>query len=235
MYTKEINDRSPLRVFEKSIHGGLGKGNLGVVMSRAGVGKTALLIGIALDDLMRGRKVLHASFEDSLDHVRTFYDEIFEEIRKSTGMADARETHLLVERSRIIHTYRGIEFSTAKLDHDTRFYKAHLDFQPEVVIVDGYDLSGADEAELAALKDYARTHNVELWLTALTHREDPAVNSRGVPSRVARFDAWIAVMVRLEPTEKDVCLRLLKDHENQNVEELHLHLDPRTLLLLKED
>ena len=43
MYTKEINERSPLRVFERSIHGGLGKGNLGVVMSRAGVGKTAFL------------------------------------------------------------------------------------------------------------------------------------------------------------------------------------------------
>ena len=37
MFTKEINERSPLRVFEISIHGGLGKGNLGVVMSRAGV------------------------------------------------------------------------------------------------------------------------------------------------------------------------------------------------------
>jgi len=59
MYTKEINERSPLRVFEKSIHGGLGKGNLGVVMSRAGVGKTALLIGIALDDLMRALWVRH--------------------------------------------------------------------------------------------------------------------------------------------------------------------------------
>ena len=72
MYTKEINERSPLRVFEKSIHGGLGKGNLGVVMSRAGIGKTALLIGIALDDLMRGRQVLHISAKDSVDHVREF-------------------------------------------------------------------------------------------------------------------------------------------------------------------
>jgi len=235
MYTKEINDRSPLRVFEKSIHGGLGKGNLGVVMSRPGVGKTAFLIGIALDDLMRGRKVLHVSFQDSLDHVRTFYDEIFVELRKSTDMADARETHLRVERSRIIHTYRGIEFSTEKLDHDTRFYKEHLDFQPEVVIVDGFDLGQADETKLAALKDYARTHNVELWLSAITHREDPLAEPRGVPSRVARFDAWLSVMVRLEPTEKDVCLRLLKDHENPDVKDLHLHLDPRSLLLLLEN
>ena len=38
MYSKEMNERSPLRLLEKSIRGGLGKGNLGVVMSRAGIG-----------------------------------------------------------------------------------------------------------------------------------------------------------------------------------------------------
>ena len=37
MYQRDVNRRSPLRVFERSIHGGLGPGNLGVVMSRAGV------------------------------------------------------------------------------------------------------------------------------------------------------------------------------------------------------
>ena len=40
MFLKKVHDRSPLRVFERSIHGGLGRGNLGVVLSRAGMGKT---------------------------------------------------------------------------------------------------------------------------------------------------------------------------------------------------
>ena len=35
MYRKEVNERSPMRVFEKSMHGGLGRGNVGVV-SRSG-------------------------------------------------------------------------------------------------------------------------------------------------------------------------------------------------------
>jgi hypothetical protein len=38
MYRKDVNERSPMRVFEKSIHGGLGRGNVGVVAARAGVG-----------------------------------------------------------------------------------------------------------------------------------------------------------------------------------------------------
>ena len=49
MHRKEINERSPMRVLEQSIHGGLGRGNLGVVVARHGVGKTAFLVGVALD------------------------------------------------------------------------------------------------------------------------------------------------------------------------------------------
>ena len=59
MYRKEVNERSPLRVFERSIQGGLGKGNVGVVMSRAGAGKTAFLVDIALDDLMQAVSDTH--------------------------------------------------------------------------------------------------------------------------------------------------------------------------------
>jgi hypothetical protein len=231
MYTKEINERSPLRVFEKSIHGGLGKGNLGVVMSRAGIGKTALLIGIALDDLMRGRQVLHVSAKDSVDHVREFYNEIFEDLRQSSGMADARETHLVVERSRLIHTYRGVTMTALRLERDTQFYKDHLNFQPEVVIVDGFDFGAADEAALTEFKSYAKRHNVELWLSALTHRHEPITNIKGIPNPVARFEAWVSVMVLLKTLDGAVSLRLLKDHDNPNLEDLQMKLDPKTLLL----
>ena len=55
MYRKELNERSPLRLLENSIHGGLGRGNLGVVVARHGVGKTAFLVGVALDDLLRSK------------------------------------------------------------------------------------------------------------------------------------------------------------------------------------
>ena len=37
MYRKEVNAHSPLRILEQSIHGGLGQGNLGVIMSHHGV------------------------------------------------------------------------------------------------------------------------------------------------------------------------------------------------------
>ena len=80
MLLKELTERSPMRIFENSIHGGLGAGNLGVVVARHGMGKTAFLVDIALDDLMRGRKVLHVTIGRTIEHVREYYEEIFRDL-----------------------------------------------------------------------------------------------------------------------------------------------------------
>ena len=67
MSGKEVMERSPLRVFERAIDGGLGRGNIGIVLSRPGVGKTGFLIGMALDALLQGRQVLHISTKETVE------------------------------------------------------------------------------------------------------------------------------------------------------------------------
>ena len=91
-----------MRVFDKSMHGGLGRGNVGVVASGPGVGKTPLLVQIALDDLLHDRKVLHITHEHTVDHVRTYYSEIFHDICVSSQLEDPDSEMLDVERNRMI-------------------------------------------------------------------------------------------------------------------------------------
>src|SRR5574339_987740 len=107
MYRKEVNERSPMRVFEKSMHGGLGRGNIGVVVARPGVGKTALLVQIALDDLLRDRKVLHISHEHAVDHVRAYYDEIFHDLSTYRKLDQPAAIRLEIERHRLIFSHLG--------------------------------------------------------------------------------------------------------------------------------
>ena len=57
MEVNEIISKSPIRVFEESINGGLGRGNLGVLTSRQGVGKTACLVHLAIDKILRGENI----------------------------------------------------------------------------------------------------------------------------------------------------------------------------------
>jgi len=228
-----MNERSPLRVFENSTHGGLGAGNIGVVMSRAGVGKTAFLIGVALDGLMRGQKVLHVTHGESVEHVRQFYDEVFRELARSTDLKDADAARLAMERNRMIHSYAAGGFDMEKLRQAVDFLKEHVQFQPEIVILDGFEPAEANEADLTLLKKFAQDEDTELWIPALTHHDGDDADARGVPKTIARFDAWISVMVKLHPSDGAVTVRILKDHGNAAVAELQMKLDPTTLLLLK--
>ena len=63
--------------------------------------------GIALDDAMRGRKVLHVSLDKTVDHIREFYDEIFMDLAHSADLEDLPTERLDMERNRMIHTYAG--------------------------------------------------------------------------------------------------------------------------------
>ena len=231
MFKKEVNERSPMRVFERSIHGGLGKGNVGVVLSRAGVGKTAFLVDIALDDLMRERKVLHVNIDDPVEKVRSFYDEVFGDLAASMKMENKDRVHLNVERHRLIHTFAADSFTLDKLREGIAMAAEIMKFEPDVIVLDGYPrFSEATEDDLLVLKDIAKKCDAELWVSGRARREDE-VDERGVPTKVARFEEYLAVIVKLEPESDHVRLQLIKDHDNQDVASLFLELDPKTLLV----
>ena len=59
--------RSPRTLLERDGHPGPGPGRLALVMARAGVGKTAFLVGIGVDALLSGQRVLHVSLERTVD------------------------------------------------------------------------------------------------------------------------------------------------------------------------
>ena len=232
MYRKEVNKRSPMRVFERSIHGGLGPGNIGVVMARHGVGKTAFLVGLALDDLMRDRKVLHIDTEDPAERVREFYEEVFHELAASSGLADKMTTHLQIERNRMIHTYVGSTFALDRVRGALGYMREHMGFVPSAIILDGHpNWEDATEEDLIELKKLAGDVGCELWISAYTHREGQEKDERGVPTEVAKFDAYLSVMLELRTEGNHVRLQLLKDHDNPNISDLHIELEPNTLLL----
>ena len=59
--------RSPRKLLERDGHPGPGPGHLALIFARAGVGKTAFLVGIGVDALLAGQKVLHVSLESTVD------------------------------------------------------------------------------------------------------------------------------------------------------------------------
>jgi KaiC/GvpD/RAD55 family RecA-like ATPase len=244
MYRKEVNERSPMRVFEKSIHGGLGRGNVGIVAAKPGVGKTPLLVQIALDDLLRDRRVLHISHEHAVDHVRAYYDEIFHDLAVVSKLQNPETEKLDVERHRLIFSLmsqatlappsiRGGRSSMAKILETVTFARDVAQFEPDVIVIDHFDVAHAAEEGMAALRALARERNVELWLSAYADTMPKALGE--LPEPLDRFKDQLSVVVYLQPERDVVRLRLLKDHDNADLADLHLRLDPHTMRVIDED
>lgn len=251
MYRKEVNERSPMRVFEKSMHGGLGRGNVGLVAAEPGIGKTALLVQIALDDLLRDRKVLHISHQEAVDHVRAYYDEIFRDLSMSMHLEQEEQVRVDVERNRLIFSFlnstknppvsvRGGETPVTKIIETVTFGREVAHFEPDVLVIDGFDLTHATPASVTALRDLAKACNAELWLSVQTDGGAIDVTLAGgsvvqVASPLDRYIDLVNVLVVLQPDHGVVSLRLLKDHENPDVSQLHLRLDAHTMRVIDED
>ncbi|HZO09849.1 MAG TPA: hypothetical protein VFC77_10725 [Myxococcota bacterium] len=228
MYRRYLNARSPLRLLEQGLHGGLGEGNLGVVVAAHGVGKTPFLVGVALDELLRGGSVLHACCDQTLGHVRAHYDTVFEELAATTQLEDEATTHAEIDRRRAIRVYAPGGLSVAKL-REAALLEAEGGTRVSLVVVEGLDLGRATPADVQALRSLARELKAEVWLSASCDEERPAA----IPPAIARLGDAVSVVLALEPSPGAVRLRALKDHDNPDVSTLHVALDPRTLLLIR--
>jgi hypothetical protein len=232
MPTNDTQIRSPLRIFEKATDGGLGAGNLGVVLSRHGVGKTAFLVGMAVDALLRGRKVMHISTEESVEHLRAFYFEIFQLICENQRLDNRLERRLDLERNRHILVYNRDDFSLDKLGQSAEFLRENAHFAPDVVIMDGTPrFEHCEQWEIEGLRNMAREWQAEVWTSSRYYREGQTCDERNVPDEVAKFDDELSVIIQLEPCNDHVRVRLLKSHEQSEMPELNMELDPKTLLL----
>lgn len=240
MYRKEVNERSPLRILERSIHGGLGAGNLGVVMSRAGVGKTAFLVQVGLDDLMRQKQVLHVSIGQSVEHVQAWYYALFDDLARITSLENRDAVRADVGRRSVIQAFGAdTRLDAGKLEKVIELYAKHASFEPTAILIDGWAWEGDDDGrtqEMQAIKGIAKRLGAELWLSAQTHRSVTDSAPAGIPAPCSAFEKLIDVAVFLEPHHgAHVAVRILKDHDNIEIPETHLELDPDTMRLVEDD
>lgn len=225
---KFVNARSPLRLLEKGLHGGLGIGNLGLVLAGRGVGKTPFLVGVALDEGLRGGGVLHVALDQTVAHVRAHYDGVFEELAASKHIEDVAVTRQEIEKQRSIRAYSPSGFSAAKLREAVKL-ETQAGNRPTLIVLEGVDLESFDRSELAEVKKLAGELAAEVWISVLSATE---VVSE-LPPAVEAVSDVVGVILALEPETGAVKLRALKDHENPDLSALHVSLDPQTLLLIR--
>jgi len=225
--------RSPRTLLERDGHPGPGLGKLAVVMARAGVGKTALLVGIGIDALLSGQKVLHISLERTVDKVRNWYsDLLMEMLRREKKLEHWAALQLGVERNRHIHTYVGQSFSIERLRQSIELIIKSMEFSPQVIIFDCPSLAGIETSTIGELRKIAAEVGAELWMACRTHRDDPDPDPGHLPPPADRFENLVDLAFYLDPFDAKIRLRVLKDNNEMIEKDLNILLDPETMVLI---
>jgi hypothetical protein len=223
-----LNARSPLRLLEKGLQGGLGPGNLGVVIAGHGVGKTSFLVGVAVDELLREGRVLHVSCSHPVAHVRAHYDTVFEDLAQTRHLENVATIHREIDRHRSIRVYPPNTLTPQKL-RDAVKLETEVGGAPTLIVLEGLDIATQSRADIEDLRSLARELEAEIWLEATSDHEREVTT----PAAVTALGDELSVVLALEPGDETVRLRALKDHDNPDVADLHVALDPSTLLLVR--
>jgi len=115
MLKKDLALRNPLRLIGKENQDILSKGGFGAVLARAGVGKTALMVQLSLETLLRGKNVLHVSLSDPVNKVNLWYQEVFQNLAKQYNAQQVNQLWESILHNRFIMTFKVEGFSVPKL------------------------------------------------------------------------------------------------------------------------
>ena len=226
MYRKFVNARSPMRLLEKGLHGGLGVGNVGACVAGHGVGKTSFLVGVAIDELLREGTVLHVALDQSVSYVRDYYDTVYVALAASTHLDEPTAIHTEIDNHRRIRSYRREGFSAGKLS-DALKVEAEAGIRPTLIVIDGLEAAQITRDDLEGIRSLAADLAAEVWLTL------ELAGDSDVLASLSDVEDALNVIVSLEAKGEEITLRAVKDHENEDLQDLHVGLDPRTLLLIR--
>ena len=228
MVKAELIKRSPLRILERSIHGGVGEGNIGIIASRRGVGKTACLVHIAIDKLFQDKHVIHLSFSEKIDHIINWYETLFREIAQKRNLEGVQDIHDSLIQNRVIMNFSQAGIRVEQIIRSLTALITDGNFHAEVIVIDGYNFDSGSIDTLKTLREFAQSHNITIWATADTAA---ASDEQGIPSSLKPFIEEITVLINLHNQKDHIELALVKDHERYVDENMHLKLESRTLLI----
>ena len=216
MLVNEILDQNPIHLLNGGrTEAALKAGEVGVVIAKPGVGKTALLVQLALDSMLINGPVIHASIGDPVGKVTIWYDEMLSHLAKrfdgvALGQLWAQNLH-----KRFIMTFMAERFSIAGLEERISDLSAQNIFSAKVLLLDGLELS---KNNLVSLKELAQKLDMAIWVTATAE-----VDSDFAKELIAESDRSMGLRHTGNYVEV-LPFKGLKDG-------ISLHLDPQSMLV----
>lgn len=203
---------------------------MGLVMARAGLGKTAILVQFALNCMLLGNKVLHVSIGEGVDKTRSWYDDLLSLLGEGEKLQQVPE----IMKNRMIMTFKESSFSRALLAERLDDLVKQNIFRPECMIIDGYDFDNNTKEDLQELRTFMHTRGLRMiWFSAVSHRGDDRKSLDGVPAPCHEMDSLFETVLVINPEKNLMRLDILKCDNCSLDPGTSLSLDPSTMLLIK--
>ena len=169
-------------VIDNLMDGGLGKGELGVVVAPAGIGKSFLLINLGANVIKKGKNVLHYTLELNEAYVGLRYDSVITGIANQElkyNIDSVKDTVEKITGNLIIKYYPTKTAAISTIASHIERYRI-LGKEPDMIIVDYADLlrgsGGNKEYRLELgniyeeLRGLAGTMDVPVWTASQANR-----------------------------------------------------------------
>jgi hypothetical protein len=232
MLKNEFIFKNPLRTMGYKSDDILQAGEFGAVMARAGVGKTAFLVQLALHSMLRERNVLHISLNNPVKKVSLSYKEVFNRMTAQYGAHQTGQLWDALLPHRFIMTFRVEGFSVPKLEERLADLIEQDIFKPDMMIVDGIPFDDAVGQGLTEFKQFALRQGMRVWFSVRTHRhEEPGSN--GLPIQLSPVDELFEVAIQLVPQGKQIQIKAFKGPGSE-ADLPDLLLDPATMLITEQ-
>ncbi len=229
MLKKELILQNPLRFLENETGDILYEGGFGAVLARAGVGKTAILVQLAFNTILKGKNVLHISLDDPVNKLTLWYKEVFNNLTKQYESIETNPIWEAILPHRFIMTFRVEGFSTSKLEERLTDLIEQNIFSPQMIIIDGFNFKEDVRASLSDLKRLAKKYSLYVWFSVKTHRhEEPGPD--GMPAQILEVSDLFDLVIQLQPEGKEIHVKTLKG-ATADSDQRTLLLDPSTMLL----
>jgi hypothetical protein len=228
MAQEPLIQHNPLRV----LNIGKEQNKMGLVVAKAGIGKTALLVQIALDAILRGKRIIHVSIGTSIDKTKKWYDDILQLTLQEHSFTRPHDLIEMVARHRMIMTFKIAAFSRSRLEERLNDLVLQDIFRPDCLIVDGFDFENATLESIEDIKNLMESMGMQAWFSATTQRDDTRVSAAGVPAPCHEIDTLFDMIVLLKP-EQDASIQLdiIRNCGTQVANGKGLRLDPTTMMV----
>jgi hypothetical protein len=203
------------------------EGGVGAVSAQAGVGKTAILVQLALNAMLRDKKVLHISLNDPVKKVNLWYHELFHNIAGQLGVEKINETWESILPNRFIMTFKVEVFNVPKLKERLTDLRVQNIFLPQIIIIDGLKLDDTSRETISNLKSLAEKHSMRIWFT-LHEKPQEETSIDEIPASLATLMDLFDVVFKLQSEKGNICIMPLG---GKSAAVQPLYLDPATMLI----